>query len=265
MQPYGPLVDTSVRFVTWNVWGRFGPWEQRAAGLVAALTAVAPDVVAIQEAWATKERDQATELAAALGLPYHCFHGNREFGGVPSGVAVLSRWPVQVRGSTTLTGPPDHDGSVFEVAVDGPRGVIRVFNTMLDYPPRHSSVRQSQINQLVDVVRAVRHRGMTVVCGDFNTGPDTDEIRMITGRTDRDIYWYDAWDLAGDGPGATWSRENPWTLPVYPRTWRIDYLFTTSIGPGGTSLPLRAELLGTQPFNGVHPSDHFGLFAELRY
>lgn len=264
-QPYGPLVETGARFVTWNVWGRFGPWERRQEGIRAALAACSPDVVVLQEAWSTGDRDQAGELGAAIGLPYHCFHGNREFDGVPSGLAVSSPWPVEAVGATTLAGPPDHDGIVLEAAIDGPRGVIRVFNTMLDYPPHHSGVRQRQVGQLVDVVRARRHRGLTVVCGDFNTGPDTDEIRMITGRTDRDICWHDAWDLAGDGPGATWSRTNPWTLPVYPRTWRIDYLFTTSVGPGGTGFPTHAELVGTRPFDGCHPSDHFGLCAEIRH
>lgn len=263
--PYGPLVDSSARFVTWNVWGRFGPWQRRQDGIRSALAACGPDVVALQEAWSGEGGDQAAELGDALGLPHHRFHGSREFDGVPSGVAVLSRWPIEVRGATELAGPPDHTGVTFEVAIDGPRGVIRLFDTMLDYPPQHSSVRQAQVNQLVDIVRAQRHRGLTVVCGDFNTGPDTDEIRMVTGRTARDVCWHDAWDLTGDGPGATWSRDNPWTLPVYPRTWRIDYLFTTSFGPGGVGQPIHAELVGTAPVDGMHPSDHFGVCVDLRY
>jgi endonuclease/exonuclease/phosphatase family metal-dependent hydrolase len=180
IQPYGPLVDTSARFVTWNVWGRFGPWQRREDGIRSALAACGPDVVALQEAWSGEGRDQAADLGDALGLPYHRFHGSREFDGVPSGVAVLSRWPIEVRGATELAGPPGHTGVTFEVAIEGPRGVIRLFDTMPDHPPQHSSVRQAQVSQLVDIVRARRHRGLTVVCGDFNTGPDTDEIRMIT-------------------------------------------------------------------------------------
>lgn len=254
------LVDTGIRFVTWNVWGRYGPWEQRQAGISAALAGCAPDVVALQEAWSTPDRDQAGEQAAAIGLPYHHFFGNR----ADSGQAVLSRWPLESKGATTLPGPAGHEGVVWEVAIDGPRGVIRLFTVMLDWPPHHSSVRQGQVEQLVTTVRAQRHRGLTVVCGDFNTGPDTDEIRMITGRTARDVCWHDAWDLAGDGPGATWSRDNPWAAPVYPRSWRIDYLFTTSFGPGGIGHPLRAELVGTKPID-APPSDHFGLCVDVRY
>ena len=95
---YGPLIETTVQVVTWNVWGRFGPWQARQDGIRSALAACRPDVVALQEAWSGQGRDQAAELGDALGLPHHGFHGGREFDGVLSGVAVLSRWPVGMSG-----------------------------------------------------------------------------------------------------------------------------------------------------------------------
>ena len=27
--PYGPLIETRLRVLTWNLWHRFGPWEAR--------------------------------------------------------------------------------------------------------------------------------------------------------------------------------------------------------------------------------------------
>ena len=27
--PYGELITTTLRVLTWNAWGRFGPWEAR--------------------------------------------------------------------------------------------------------------------------------------------------------------------------------------------------------------------------------------------
>jgi hypothetical protein len=24
---YGPLIETTIRIVTWNVWGLYGPWQ----------------------------------------------------------------------------------------------------------------------------------------------------------------------------------------------------------------------------------------------
>ena len=44
--PYGPVVESAVRVVTWNVWGRYGPrWETRQSALEDTLAALEPDVV----------------------------------------------------------------------------------------------------------------------------------------------------------------------------------------------------------------------------
>jgi hypothetical protein len=39
-QPYGDLITTTVRVLTWNVWGRFGPWQAREAALIGTLEAL---------------------------------------------------------------------------------------------------------------------------------------------------------------------------------------------------------------------------------
>jgi hypothetical protein len=50
LAPYGPVIESTVRVVTWNVWGRFGAdWEGRQAGPEAA--AAAADLVCLTESW----------------------------------------------------------------------------------------------------------------------------------------------------------------------------------------------------------------------
>ena len=45
--PYGPVVTSTIRVVTWNVWGRYGPdCEARQAALEETLVETAPDLVA---------------------------------------------------------------------------------------------------------------------------------------------------------------------------------------------------------------------------
>jgi hypothetical protein len=34
---YGPLIETTVRVITWNVWGLYGPWQDREAAITATL------------------------------------------------------------------------------------------------------------------------------------------------------------------------------------------------------------------------------------
>lgn len=73
---------------------------------------------------------------------------------------------------------------------------------MLDYPLDASEARQGQVRQLASFIGEVaRRRHPVVVCGDFNAGPDSDEIRMLTGKTTTaapGLVFYDAWEMAGD-------------------------------------------------------------------
>ena len=45
-QPYGPVVETTMRVVTWNVWGRYGPWEARLPVIIENLSAINADILA---------------------------------------------------------------------------------------------------------------------------------------------------------------------------------------------------------------------------
>ena len=41
-RPYGELITTTLRVMTWNVWGRFGPWQERETALIRTLETLAP-------------------------------------------------------------------------------------------------------------------------------------------------------------------------------------------------------------------------------
>jgi Endonuclease/Exonuclease/phosphatase family len=48
---YGPLIETTVRIITWNVWGLYGPWPDREAAITATLRNARPDIVVLTESW----------------------------------------------------------------------------------------------------------------------------------------------------------------------------------------------------------------------
>ena len=267
-EPYGPLIETTVRVATWNVWARYGPWVERERAILAVLSAAAPDIVVLVEAWQDAEESLAARLSGRLRLPYHAFAGSPE-----SGIALLSRWP--------LTGIEHRDlgdrerqggdrGRVLFARAEGPRGPVQVFGTTLGWKLGHSRQRQDQVRDLGGFVRKVTDvEAPVVIGGDFNADPQSDEIRMLTGRAPvaaPGLVFYDAWEVAGDGTsGVTWSRENPWTRPVLWPDRRIDYIFSAWPRAGGAGHPVHCELLGTEPVDGVLPSDHYGLVADLRY
>jgi endonuclease/exonuclease/phosphatase family metal-dependent hydrolase len=258
LEPFGPLVSSTMRVVSWNVWGMSGPWRERQDTIGTELRSLSPDVVTFQEAFSAEKYEQSAEIAFVLGFPYYEFAGERDEGGVLSGTSVISRWPILSTEVQPLG--ESRAGNVTRADIDGPRGLVRVFSVILDWPPHYSHVRQEQVRRLVSLVSSVDRAALTIVCGDFNAPPDSDEIRMLTGRTPG-VCWHDAWEFTGAGPGHTWSNENPWAAALLFRNQRIDYVFSTGIRTGGVGHPVGARLVGTDPV----ASDHFGVAADLRY
>jgi endonuclease/exonuclease/phosphatase family metal-dependent hydrolase len=268
----GPLVDTTVRVATWNLWWRFGPWEQRAEPILATLRAVDADVIALQEVWAEGDRNQAADLAEALGGYHHTYAAKYEFEGVWFGNAVLSRWPIADEGRQDLPTPPDEDEGrlVVRADIDGPRGRFSVYATHLHYRLHHGPIRQDQVKAVCAYIRDTAVAGYpAVLCGDFNAAPDSDEIRMLTGKAAvpaPPLVFRDVWELVpGEGPGLTWSNDNPYAALEAETPARIDYVFVSWPEPGGRGHATSIALLGDEPVGGIFPSDHFGLVAELRY
>jgi endonuclease/exonuclease/phosphatase family metal-dependent hydrolase len=267
-QSYGPLIETTLRVITWNVWGLHGPWREREPAIAATLRAARPDIVVLTESWAKGGDSQCARLAAPLGLPHHAFSGitAEEDEAARSGVAVLSRWPI--RRESRL----DFGAARVQFAeLAGPRGPVQVYGLVMDaWWFDESQARQDAVRELAGhVSEAQDQQAPLVVCGDFNADPDSDEIRMLTGRTAAPVpglSFCDAWEMAGPpAPGHTWSNRNPWATQLLWPDRRIDYILSAAPRPGGAGHARHTALLGTEPINGTYPSDHYGLQSDLRY
>jgi len=268
---FGPLIETRLRVLTWNLWGRGGPWETRLAGIGATLRAQQPDVVALQEVWEEEGgRAQASVLAEALGF-HQVWASRYAIDGVAIGNAILSRWPILESETRPLPAPPERDElrNVTLARVDGPRGKFRIYTTHLNWRFDQSDVRQEQVRS---VARFIAETGgdqyPPILTGDFNAVPDSDEIRMLTGRRAVGVpglVFHDAWEAGGDGgPGFTWTNANPWARQDLEPDRRIDYVLVGWPGKGGAGHVTSCRLVG-EPVGGVYPSDHLGVVADLRY
>lgn len=274
----GPArVPGTVRLLTWNVWWRFGPWQSRQAAIAATLEAVDADVICLQEVWhdgrfpgevggVALRGGQAEVLAEPLGFD-HRFATARGKGDVLFGNALLSRWPIA--GAEVLVLPGGRR-SALQVVLDRPRGAMPVICTHLDWEFSESELRQHQVVAIAEsAARAGRETGTfpVVVCGDLNAVPDSEEIRALTGRCPPPVagqVFTDAWEVAGDGPGWTVDRTNPWaTDNAWPRR-RIDYVLVAWPRPAKpVGNVAGAHLVGTGAVGGVVASDHYGVAVDL--
>ncbi len=260
-----------MRIVTWNLWWRFGPWEQRQDAIQAELVDIDADIVLLQEVFADEDRDQAAELASVLGASVvRTVDGE----GRPQrfGNAILSRWPVAADEMVVLPGPdggPSHRSALTAV-IDTPNGHQPFTVTHLAWQYDASPLRLAQLETVVDLVD--RHRSddpeapPAVLGGDFNAVPDSDEIRRLTGRSvpfRPGLVFTDCWEAVGDGPGHTWTRDNPHSAEaLWPRR-RLDYVFVAWPRPKPLANPVTARLAGVESPVGIVPSDHYAVVVEL--
>jgi len=270
-EPYGPVVESTMRIITWNVWGRYGAWEQRQAGIEEVLAAAGPDVVCLVESWSAPEGSQPEVIAERLGYEHSLFVGDWAQEGWVSGIGVASRWPVDSHERRALRAEDGSGmGEALFARLEGDRGLIQLFVVMLDSPLDASALRQTQVRQLAGfIAESTRRRHPIVVCGDFNAAADSDEMRMLTGRAATaatGLVFYDAWEIAGDAtPGFTWSNRNPLAaVGMYPDR-RFDYILSAWPRLGAVGHPTRCERLGVLPADQPQLSDHYGVLAELRY
>lgn len=275
--------DLSVRVVTWNLWWRFGPWEERQPAIGAELERLDPDIALLQEVWAADGRDQATELGERLDR--HVARTTVDDGDQPQefGNAILSRWPIEWTRQQRLPnerGEPSHR-SVLVALVTTPAGPQLFAVTHLDWRYAASPLRTAQLGSVVewlaelDGIDPAAHQrpgspppaGLPVVLGgDFNAVPDSDEIRRLTGLAEPYLpgrIFTDAWAAVGDGPGFTWTRDNPHASEaLWPRR-RLDYVFVGYPRAKPHSNPKQAWLAGVDPVDGIVPSDHYAVAVEL--
>ena len=235
-----------------------------------------PDVVALQEVTRRPDFDQAADLLgrdfAIVDLP----------GWTPDhvGECLASRWPLGE--VSTLDRPLAGDAEsgpraaavAVQVLVPPPLGPLLVVHHKAAYELPLEQVREEQAlatARFVEDLVSDRRDLHVVLMGDLNAGPDAGSVRFLTGRqslASTSVRYEDAWEAVHvDEAGHTFSPRNPLVrageMPL-ERGRRIDHIMTRS-GPYGPPLDVAdCRLVFDRPVEGVWPSDHFGVLAELR-
>ena len=275
------VTDTreTLRIATWNIQWKFGKFEERQPAILETIKQLQPDVIGLQESWP----GQVERLAETLGYE-HAWIGHQpddhgDFTGDAGaaardpekgmGNAVLSRHPILEREHVFLD---DGKGRKYRTTlgtlIATPHGMLPFFSTHLNFRYDESLIRQSQLTEASEFIEALAVGELPpVLVGDLNAVPDSDEIRRLTGRGAPYVsgrIWTDSWEQVGEGPGITWSDESPYINNSAWPNRRLDYVligWPRENRPRGN--PQSAELFGTEPVDGIVPSDHYGVVVEM--
>lgn len=246
------------------------------------LRALEPDVVALQEVLHAPGRDQLHELLNGTGLhgthQAHVMAYTPQFADRYGGSGIATRWPhriVEVL-DLRLTDAPDVPWCTLAASVELPdEGELLFIATTASWRLDAEAARERQAIALSDLDARHRTRLPTIIAGDLNATPDASSIRYLTGRQalgGRSVHYHDAWEVAGHGPGHTWTVDNPSARseieqivrqPEHRR--RIDYVLIGSwhAHPEAHCFIRAAQLAFNRPTDGLWPSDHYGVLVDL--
>ena len=244
-------LDGPLRLLTWNVW--FGPFRDRARmqAIVAEVARLEPHIVAFQEV--TRHLARLPETRSS---PLRSSYRRLE-----TPAPEESRY-WEVIYTRLEPGPESGRWSYSDTAMARGCTILHVEALNLVVATTHleslqaAATRERQFREAIARIERLPVRNR-VLCGDMNLrdGQALDHLLPPC--------WEDAWTLLRPGEeGATRdAARNPMTHD--PLQDRLDRIFVCC----PDYVPARIELVGTDPIDStgtLFPSDHFGLFLELR-
>jgi endonuclease/exonuclease/phosphatase family metal-dependent hydrolase len=236
-----------MRFMTWNVWGRFGDnWPRRQRAIVSTLRAQRPDFVALQETWSVQVETLAAELGTSSAFAASRMPRDPD-PDVRLGLGILSRFPLRAVEEHRLT---DETIALRAEVPLRTRG-LHFVTSCLDWEENHHHERLSQAAALAELVSELKSAGdEVVVAGDLNAPPDRPEIKLLLTELD------DCWRA---GEGVTYSSRNPYLgSGEWLEDHRIDYILAT-----GDPMGCDSRVVGLDEDRGLPPSDHYAVVSDV--
>lgn len=270
-----------LRVMTLNVQNITADDPGRLQLLNRAIRRIEPDVVSLQEVMSIEHLDAVLE-----GTGLHGTHQSQVLDYEPpfvdkyGGTAVATRQPHRVAEvlDQRLNDAPDVPWCTLAAVVSVPdAGDLLVIATTSSWRLDAEAARERQALALADLDSRHRCALPTVIAGDLNADADAASIRFLTGRQSlagRSVHYHDAWDIAGQGPGHTWTDENGSAAEEMAAVVRqsrhrrrLDYILLGSWHehPTARAEVRSATLVVDESIDGIWPSDHFGVAADIDF
>jgi endonuclease/exonuclease/phosphatase family metal-dependent hydrolase len=120
--------------------------------------------------------------------------------------------------------------------------------------------RLDEAERTLVFINEIAGQSPVILMGSFHALPESDEMQLL-----REAGFVDVWQVVGRGAGATYdpaANTNIRSFELSPsdEPERIDYIFIR----GDDIAARNVRLIFNRPTYGVFPSDHYGVYAELR-
>ena len=259
-----------MKVLTWNTWHDKHEIDERVLLLTKTIADGQYDTVFIQENTDYQNHTVAHHIAQTTG--HHVTTGcYKETTSGRSGLAILTRQTPTWTRSQPLSA--DGTGRLLSVEITHHDKTWHLACTHLTWGGDKEHIRLDEARNIERVAKE-RKADITILAGDFNTLPDHDTMRHLTGKAaathGANTYWVDAWEASKQTGGATSTPANKYSHvtaaangihnALYIPDRRIDFIMTRGWAYGKPGHPTEVHLVGTP---GNEASDHTGVGATL--
>lgn len=236
-----------------NTWGKNGPYPIRFELILKEIHRVKTDILCLQEVF---DSDLVEKIKSETELQHaHAFH--------EVGLVILSCSPFEsvISGKYKTSSPlEDYSRGYLAAQKEINGNKFWIVNTHLSWKAEDGETRTKQITELTDVVKPLK--SAAVLCGDFNTTPDSEPIVKL-----KKSGFVDLCDMLRPNEAIfTWdNKKNPYLKQhsvIFPNR-RIDLLMVSKSFVSHY-IPISYDLCFNYPdAGGNFPSDHFGVVSEF--
>ncbi|MEN8171697.1 MAG: endonuclease/exonuclease/phosphatase family protein [Chloroflexota bacterium] len=269
---------SKLSLITINILNDLSRWRQRRGLLVEQLSECQPDLIALQEVtiqgkssnahWLVEQLNKREDTADKPYQVYLCPKtGAFE---KKEGLAVLSRLPVNHHERLDLL-TQNRVAQAVTFRLEGE--TLMLVNGHFFWHAGPSPKRLAQVELLLDWLDTQPAEIPVIVCGDFNSEPDTPAVKFMR-------RYFDSAHLAVHGEEPEYTCPTPLPLSVKTKLrigaqvlmgqrpspdqeWRgtLDYIFVDPrLDTQACDLVLNCS---SKHRSDIYPSDHFGLYAQI--
>ncbi len=243
-----------MKILTFNTWGKNGPYQKRFELISFELSKINADTVCLQEVFDAELKDTLIQ-SCGFKHSYECY---------PAGLVILSRFSFD----KTLThiykrvSENEKNGSraAILIHIKTKKTAYWIANTHLSWRPEENDIRMSQTQELLKRVNSLN--ALSILAGDFNCEPDSEAVDLLLKKDFAELYG----KLNPGKMDFTWdNNRNPYLKThsvIFPNR-RIDLLLIHEKLLARFAAKCCELVFTKSEPNGIFPSDHFGLCAEL--
>lgn len=249
-----PQACGSLSVVTLNIYHDADDWDSRRPLIIQGLKELSPDVILLQEVLQKEALDnQASDIAEALGYESWFASANSRYDRQRFGNAILTRHPILERSEHRLH-PLNDLRTLAHARLDVCGRTVDIYGTHLHHTREGDGIRAQQVSGIVSIIQSRKNGTSSILAGDFNATVKSPELAPLL------VRYFDAFGRA-ERDADNITTLNPHYFDKQGQR-RIDHIFAER---GHFEVVEARRVLDRPDDSGTWPSDHFGVFAELRF